>query len=263
MSSIITLCGNKIKRKREKNEFALCSQNCETKTVEIIDSIIGLCYNRNRKYAEPRNCEITKEEGDIQMSGEFGQYVNAKRKGRGPGGDDILLRDLAPILSFTAEEIWGSVPNDLKGSEKTVFALQEIDTSSYELSPEECEAWEKLNSVRGCMTRAIEPLRTSKSIGHALDTKVTLYLSKDLEQTITNLHTDLRAYSIVSELELKPLEEAPDEAFRDPDLEGCAIVVEKARGEKCERCWIYSTECGSDAEHPGLCPRCTKVMQES
>ena len=103
--------------------------------MEIIDSIIGLCNNRNRKYAEPRNCEISKEEGDIQMSGEFGQYVNAKRKGRGPGGDDILLRDLAKAMGGISVSYLSDI---LKGRRNPPEIGQlELMAQALSLTPEE------------------------------------------------------------------------------------------------------------------------------
>ena len=82
-----------------------------------------------------------------------------------------------------------------------------------------------------------------------------------LAETVTGLGTDLRAYCIVSQLVLGRLSDAPETAFRDPELPDVAVAVEKAHGEKCERCWIYSTGIGSDPAHPTLCPRCTRVMQ--
>ncbi|MCR4665998.1 MAG: isoleucine--tRNA ligase [Desulfovibrio sp.] len=172
----------------------------------------------------------------------------------------LLLRDMAPILSFTAEEIWSFVPASLKGAEKTVFALQDVSVDEFLLDEKTCSDWEMLGSVRAAVTRAIEPLRTSKVIGHPLDTKVTLYLTPELRARIEGLDTDLRAYCIVSSLILASFADAPESAFRDHDVEGLAISVERAEGEKCERCWIYSTELGHDPEHPTLCPRCSAVL---
>ena len=173
---------------------------------------------------------------------------------------DLLLRDLAPILSFTAEEIWQIIPASLKTSEASVFALQEKSCQDYLLPDDVCAQWELLEKVRNGVTKAIEPLRASKEVGHPLDTRVTLYLESSQEQAFLNLGTDLRAYFIVSQLVLEPLANAPETAWRDPELPWLAIVVEKAHGEKCERCWIYSTELGKSPEHPTLCPRCTDVI---
>ena len=173
---------------------------------------------------------------------------------------ELLLRDLAPILSFTAEEIWQILPSTLKTNEATVFALQDKSCQEYLLADDLCSQWEILEKVRNAVTRAIEPLRASKAVGHPLDTRVTLYLDPSQRAAIENLGTDLRAYFIVSQLIIEPLEQAPENAWRDPELPWLAVTVEKAHGEKCERCWIYSTELGKSPDHPTLCPRCTDVI---
>ncbi|MBQ9537135.1 MAG: isoleucine--tRNA ligase [Desulfovibrionaceae bacterium] len=173
----------------------------------------------------------------------------------------ILVRDLAPILSFTAEEIWQFIPAHLKSAEPTVFALQERPLEAFYLSDKVCADWAALEKVRSCVTRAIEPLRAAKTIGHALDTAVTLYLSQDLQTQLASLNTDLRAYFIVSQLHIENLSAAPATAWVDPEVPGVALEVTKAQGAKCARCWIYSTELGTDKEHPELCPRCTSVIQ--
>ena len=171
----------------------------------------------------------------------------------------LLLREMAPILSFTAEEILDNLPEGLSLKTPTVFALQDISVDHFLLDEGLCADWAVLADVRNAVTRAIEPLRAEreKGIGHSLDAFVTLYLSDELKRRLEGLQTDLRAYFIVSQLALRPLSEAPDNAFRDGDVEGLAIAVEKARGEKCPRCWIYSTEIS--AEQP-VCPRCAGVL---
>jgi isoleucyl-tRNA synthetase len=73
--------------------------------------------------------------------------------------------------------------------------------------------------------------------------------------------TDLRAVFIVSALDLKPLAQAPADAVRDAELPDLAVSISKAAGEKCERCWIYDKNLGSNSDYPGLCPRCTAVLQ--
>ncbi|MBR4741680.1 MAG: isoleucine--tRNA ligase [Desulfovibrio sp.] len=170
----------------------------------------------------------------------------------------LLLRDMAPVLSFTAEEIWQNMPKALRDGTSTVFALQEQNWDRYLLSEEQCQNWELLGNVRQIVNKVMEPLRTAKRIGHSLDTKVTLYCTDALHDKLCSL-TDVRSYFIVSQLEIST-EKVPDGAWKDPDLPDVAVVVEKAAGEKCERCWMYSTELGTHPEHPTICPRCTKVL---
>jgi len=173
----------------------------------------------------------------------------------------LLLRDMAPVLSFTAEEIFRHLPEGLRGAEPTVFALQPMDSAPYLLDDGTKDDWTVLTAVRGAVTKAIEPMRREGVIGHSLDTRVTLFVADELRQRLEGLHTDLRAFCIVSQIDVQGLEKAPQEAYRDEEIAGLAIGVEKAHGEKCERCWIYSTELGTDAGHPTLCPRCAAVVK--
>lgn len=173
----------------------------------------------------------------------------------------LLLRDMAPVLSFTAEEILSHIPEGLRPPLATVFALPPVDDLAPFLLPEGTrDDWNVLLAVRGAVTRAIEPLRRDGAVGHALDTRVTLYAADELRQRLEGLDTDLRAFCIVSQLSLQPLAAAPQGAYSDPEVAGLAIDVGKALGAKCERCWIYSTELGSHKDHPTLCPRCTAVV---
>ena len=173
----------------------------------------------------------------------------------------LLLRDMAPVLSFTAEEIFSHLPESLRGPEPTVFALPALEAAPYLFDEGTRDDWNVLLAVRGAVTKAIEPMRREGIIGHSLDTRITLFVADELRQRLEGLHTDLRAVCIVSQLQLEALDRAPQAAYQDEEIAGLAIGVEKARGEKCERCWIYSTDLGTNPEHPALCPRCTAVIK--
>jgi isoleucyl-tRNA synthetase len=174
----------------------------------------------------------------------------------------FLLRDMAPVLSFTAEEIFDHIPAPLRGEAKTVFALPPLAASDFMRDAENRENWAGLLALRGVVTGAIEVLRRDGTVGHSLDTGVTLFLSPERERQIRDTGVDLRAFCIVSQARTAPIAEAPAAAFVDPEVEGAAVTAERALGAKCERCWIYSAELGSDAKHPGLCPRCAAVMRD-
>ncbi|MDR2051183.1 MAG: isoleucine--tRNA ligase [Deltaproteobacteria bacterium] len=172
----------------------------------------------------------------------------------------MLLLDMAPVLSFTAEEAFQSLPEKLRPGCRTVFALPEPDLSGLSLPQAGREAWENLLRTRGAVTRAIEPLRRDGRVGHALDTSVTLYAGEELAGQLRGLGTDLRAAFIVSQLEIKPLPEAGEGVFSPEEQPDLKIGVSRARGEKCGRCWVYSEEPGKDPRHPDLCPRCAAVL---
>lgn len=174
----------------------------------------------------------------------------------------MLVRDMAPILSFTAEEVYGHLPEALRDpAVGTVFALPPLAAAPFLLDDAARENWEVLLALRGGVLRTIEPLRRDGKIGHSLDTRVTLYVAPELRRRLDAVGADLRAVCIVSQLAVRPLDEAPADAAAVEDVEGLAVTVERAAGEKCERCWIYSTELGTDPEHPTLCPRCTAVLK--
>ena len=175
---------------------------------------------------------------------------------------DVLMRDMSPVLSFTAEEVFQSQPEGLRADCPTVFAMPEPKPFALRFGEAERDAWEKLLKVRAEVTKAIEPLRRDGVVGHALDTAVTIYADEAMYMAINELSTDLRALFIVSQIALKPLTEAPADAYTPEELEGVKIGVKKARGEKCARCWVYSEELGSDPAYPDACPRCARVLKE-
>ena len=174
----------------------------------------------------------------------------------------VLITDMAPILSFTAEEVFSHLPDGLRPDVSTVFALKTDNAPTLALSENTCNDWETLLALRAEVTRAIEPMRKAGTIGHALDTAVTLYVDEALAALLQRATSDLRSILIVSQLAVKPLSEAPEEAIRAIDPAGLAIGVSRAAGEKCARCWIYSTELGTNPAHPQVCPRCTSVLGE-
>ena len=183
----------------------------------------------------------------------------------------IMLRDMAPIMSFTAEEVFRYIPEALKPVDaegkaiETVFALPVVDTAAFHLSDDERGAWEMVMDIRAGVTRAIEPLRKEGVVGHALDTHVTLYVNEKLRAALEDSGADMRSVCIVSQLEIADFKDAPAEALATAQLDECpglAVGVRKAGGDKCERCWMYSEELGTDAAHPTLCPRCAAVMKE-
>jgi isoleucyl-tRNA synthetase len=177
-----------------------------------------------------------------------------------------LLRDMSPVLSFTAEEVFQNIPASLRPGQQTVFALQEPDLSSFCLKEDERKLWDTLLKIRAEATKVIEPLRKSGEVGHSLDTALSIYAEPGLLNSLQNLKTDLRAVFIVSQLALAPLEHATQTAAQAEETAGLKFAVSRARGAKCARCWIYSEELGKDAghvpEHVDVCPRCSAVLKE-
>ncbi len=172
----------------------------------------------------------------------------------------LLLRDMAPILSFTADEIFNILQPELRGPEQTVFAMQPEDTRDFLLADAKRDDWQYLLALRGAVSKATELLRKKGEIGHSLDTALTLWLADEARDRVESLGADLREIFIVSQLAIRSLSQAPKDAYKDDEAPGAAVTVEKASGDKCGRCWVYSTELGSDARWPDVCPRCARVL---
>lgn len=179
----------------------------------------------------------------------------------------LLLRDMAPVLSFTAEEVFRHLPEALRprradgGEVSTVFAMPPRDASRYALDEARRAAWDVVLAVRAEVTKAIEPLRKGGEVGHSLDTRVTLYMDDAVRAAIGSSGADMRAVCIVSQLDMDDRRNAPADAVAG-DIAGLAVGVRKAGGAKCERCWIYSEERGADPDYPTVCPRCAAVLRE-
>ncbi len=172
----------------------------------------------------------------------------------------MIMGDMAPILSFTAEEIFQHLPQAMRPAGSTVFAMRVPEIEGPLLTDEEEAIWNLVFAVRGDVTRAIEPLRQSKALGHSLDASVTLHATGETLEALTGVAADLRDVFIVSQAQITN-QPAPAEAVRG-EVEGLALVIARALGEKCARCWIYDENLGTDPGHPQACPRCTQVLKE-
>jgi isoleucyl-tRNA synthetase len=161
---------------------------------------------------------------------------------------------MAPILPFTAEEIWRHMPVVSEKEASIHLALypaiqrQWLDTAL-------AEEWQSLLAVRGEVTRALEEARAHKLIGHPLDARVMISAGEAMYRLLLSYREDLRSLFIVSQVAL--LESQPlSPAYVSQEISGLSIQVSPADGEKCERCWVYDPGVGSNPEHATLCPRC-------
>jgi len=172
---------------------------------------------------------------------------------------EAMTRLLAPILSFTAEEVWLSLPA-WPGKAESVHLTQFPEADAAWADEKLGETWKTLIAVRGEISRAMEAARKSKVIGHPLDAAVTVAGPEKLAALLAKHEEDLRALCIVSVLRVQRGGELP-EAFESAEMPGLRIAVAKAGGEKCQRCWVFSEELGRDAAHPKICPRCLANLQ--
>ncbi|MBT4256968.1 MAG: isoleucine--tRNA ligase, partial [Gammaproteobacteria bacterium] len=172
---------------------------------------------------------------------------------------EMFSRLIAPILSFTGDEIWKSIPGERAES---VF-LSNFSESEAEY-PESAELndafWQKLMAVKTAVNKELEAKRAEKSVGASLSAEVDLYCDSQTAEILNRLGSELRFVLIVSRVGVSPLEEAPATAIAS-EADGLKIVVKASDHEKCERCWHHREDVGSDAKHPELCQRCVENIE--
>lgn len=173
-----------------------------------------------------------------------------------------LTKMIAPILSFTAEEIWETLPEVLKDKESVLLTDWYKENDEY-LNPEIENKWVEIIKVRKEANKSLEKARQGKDriIGNSLDAKVMLHSTDaEIQKFLVENREKLELALIVSEVEIV---ENIDETFtKGEEATDLYIKVLHAEGEKCERCWKYSKEIGKDPEHPTLCPRCASVLKK-
>ena len=173
-----------------------------------------------------------------------------------------LTKMIAPILSFTAEEIWETLPEVLKDKESVLLTDWYKENDEY-LNPEIENKWVEIIKVRREANKSLEKARQGKDriIGNSLDAKVMLHSTDaEIQKFLVENREKLELALIVSEVEIV---ENIDETFtKGEEATDLYIKVLHAEGEKCERCWKYSKELGKDPEHPTLCPRCASVLKK-
>lgn len=174
-----------------------------------------------------------------------------------------LARWLAPILSFTAEEIQRHIP----GSDaKSIFLETWYDTFESDFGADEGACWQDLIATRDSVNRVLESLRDEKVIGSSLDAEVTLYCGDALANSLNSIGDELRFVLITSEATVKPLSEKTPDAIQceSEQLNDSLFVVAAASSaKKCVRCWHYRHDVGSYQAHPELCGRCVENISGS
>lgn len=161
---------------------------------------------------------------------------------------DALARMLAPILVFTADEIWENLPNRTEPS----IHLTQLPTASGESDEASLADWDRLFAIRDDVLRALEEARVAKHIGSSLEAKVTLEASGSALELLQKHQNNLRYLFIVSQVELG----------QSIGGENVSIAISVADGEKCERCWNYSTLVGDSDTYPTICERCVAALKE-
>ena len=173
-----------------------------------------------------------------------------------------LARLLAPILVFTADEIWKHLPRPADAPAEihlTLFPRPEECCSSPDEALE--ERWANLLEVRAAVLKSLEQARNAKQINSGLEARVELAADSELAPLLRDYAAWLPTLLIVSQVDLVNGSSAPAAALSGA-LPGLAVTIHRARGKKCERCWNYSVRVGENADYPTVCERCLAALRE-
>ena len=172
-----------------------------------------------------------------------------------------LARLMAPILSFTAEDVWDAVPGRELSPEDSVHLSTFPEPAAI---PDEAQLdanWKRLLAIRTVVLSALEQQRREKIIGSSLEARVVLNVMPALHGFLQAYEEELPTLFIVSQVVLHPTENpAGEKHLAGDEALGMSVNVVKAEGEKCERCWNYRDSVGSAPEHPTLCDRCVEAV---
>ncbi len=165
---------------------------------------------------------------------------------------DALVRMIAPILSFTADEIWQFMPHKSSDDMRSVMFNLMPEKTGVELDGKFEEKWARIHAVRDDVLAALELKRAEKVIGKPLDAAVDIYTN---DEELVGLESDLATACIVSKVKVH--------VGGEGEYKGgtVSVSVSHAQGESCERCWAYADSVGSVAEYPHLCRRCAEVVK--
>ena len=186
---------------------------------------------------------------------------------------ESLAKAIAPVLSHMAEDIWQSLP--YATATESVFESGWVQMEAAWVKPELAESWEQLRKIRDEANTVLEQARADKAIGSSLQAKLQLSVADaDLRSQLaamnptdsmsdeSNQVDELRYLFLVSQVEIVDSLEALTGAKYKKEVEGTTIAVIEAEGEKCDRCWNYSTHVGESAEDPTICDRCVAALSD-
>ncbi|MCE8021978.1 isoleucine--tRNA ligase [Halomonas sp. MCCC 1A11036] len=175
---------------------------------------------------------------------------------------EALSRWVAPILSFTAEEIYENIPGN-KGDSVLLETYYEGLSTLAPNAEMGREFWEQVLEVKQAVNKCLEDARNAKVIKGSLAAEVTLFVDDELHATLAKLGEELRFVMLTSEVRLAPLAEGQDiDGAEATELAGLKVAVAASSHQKCERCWHHREDVGSHAGYPDLCGRCISNLPE-
>ncbi len=162
---------------------------------------------------------------------------------------DAMTRMLCPILAYTSDEIWQYMPHKSGDNTENILFNEMPEVVSLDVDDNFMAMWDRISALRDDVKKEIEVLVKDKTIKSSLESKVTLEASGETLEFLKKVEDEIKPALIVSEVEI---------VEGDGELK---ITVEKAEGEKCERCWSISKSVGQNSAHPTLCDKCCKFFE--
>ncbi len=172
---------------------------------------------------------------------------------------DAMVRIMAPIMIFTAEEIRRYLPARTETADSVHLELFPVVAPQWN-DPDLANRWQQILAVREEVTKALEAARVAKKIGHPLSARVVISAPETIYRELLPYADDLKTVFITSQAELR-LDSMLADAYVSENIDGLTIQVDPAEGEKCERCWIHDPSVGSHPVHRTLCRRCSDVIE--
>ena len=171
-----------------------------------------------------------------------------------------MVRLMAPVLAYTAEEIWPYMDPALQTAESVhLAAMPEVEPAYQDETL--AATWDKLLAVRSEVTKCLEGARQEEALGSSLEAKVVIGAEGDLMELLEDHREVLPGLFIVSAVDLVSPIAVPDGAMQSDRFAGLAVAWERAPGKKCERCWVFKEDVGSSTDHPTLCGRCVDSIR--
>ncbi|PRO65305.1 isoleucine--tRNA ligase [Alkalicoccus urumqiensis] len=166
-----------------------------------------------------------------------------------------LVKVMNPVIPHTTEEVWNSLPFEKEA--EAVQLTDMPDVQKVEVPEDLIGKWDRFMDLRDDVMKALEEARNEKGIKKNLHAAVTIYAS-DQDKALLESMEELEKLFIVSQVHLEEEKDAPKEASSYDEVK---VLVDRAEGETCERCWVVSKDLGTDPDHPTLCPECTETVQ--
>lgn len=171
---------------------------------------------------------------------------------------DGMTRLVSPILAFTSDEIWHSMPHDSNADAECVLYNDLPTSTGVNVDEEFIAKWDKIHKIRNDVKKALEIARKNKIIGASLDAKVQLFCTGELFDFVKSVENELTTAFIVSQVEV--INDGKGE-FEGEELPELSVTVSHADGVKCARCWSYSDTVGNHSEYSDVCSRCAEVLK--